>query len=172
LSQVLGGSMHVQTLLLIFWRRLSHSAGALARVLRMADSSVLEGNRWPQRGQFCGLSRPTRVDLRGGSPERLEPGCGCRSLGLSMNSYGIPALILLWFCLRRNSVCDDGSEEAERFIARNSRDAEEYFDYACRRVRRRESGRESRPAAPRMTSLGVGRGRARSRQCRDTRMAT
>jgi len=55
LSQVLGGSMHVQTLWLIFWRGLSHSAGALTRVFLMTDSSILEGKRLPHRGQSCGL---------------------------------------------------------------------------------------------------------------------
>jgi len=45
----------------------------------MADSSILDGNRWPHWGQFCGLSTPAKVDLRGGPPERLEPACGCNS---------------------------------------------------------------------------------------------
>src|SRR2546422_440659 len=34
----------------------------------MADSSILDGNRWPHWGQFCGLSTPARVDLRDGRP--------------------------------------------------------------------------------------------------------
>ncbi len=60
----------------------------------MADSSILDGNRLPHRGQFCGLSTPARVDLRGGPPERLEPTCGSNSSAPSINSYHIAALIL------------------------------------------------------------------------------
>src|SRR2546429_6799020 len=65
----------------------------------MADSSILDGNRWPHWGQFCGLSTPARVDLRGGPPERLEPACGCNSSARSINSYDISGLILPWFYL-------------------------------------------------------------------------
>src|SRR5229473_2472077 len=65
----------------------------------MADSSILDGNRWPHWGQFCGLSTPARVDLRGGPSERLEPACGCNSSARSINSYDIAGLILPWFYL-------------------------------------------------------------------------
>jgi hypothetical protein len=65
----------------------------------MADSSILDGNRWPHRGQFCGLSTPASVDLRGGPPDRLEPACGSKSSALSVNSYDIAGLILPRFCL-------------------------------------------------------------------------
>src|SRR2546429_3727596 len=70
-------------------------------VFLMADSSILDGNRWPHWGQFCGLSTPARVDLRGGSPERLEPACGCNSSARSINSYDTAGLILPWFILYR-----------------------------------------------------------------------
>ena len=67
----------------------------------MADSSILDGNRWPHWGQFCGLSTPARVDLRGGPPERLEPACGCNSSARSINSYDTAGLILPWYILYR-----------------------------------------------------------------------
>src|SRR5439155_23107931 len=74
----------------------SHSSGSLARVFLMADSSILDGNRWPHWGQFCGLSTPARVDLRGGLPDRLEPVCGCNSSVRSINSYDIAGSIVPW----------------------------------------------------------------------------
>src|SRR5205807_9831988 len=77
----------------------SHSSASLARVFLMADSSIVDGNRWPHWGQFCGLSAPARVDFRGGPPERLEPACGCNSSARSINSYDIADLILPWFYL-------------------------------------------------------------------------
>src|SRR2546427_978006 len=49
---------------------LFRSLGALARVFLMADSSILDGNRLPHRGQFCGLRTPARVVLRGGPPDK------------------------------------------------------------------------------------------------------
>jgi hypothetical protein len=97
-GEVLVGSRHVHTLRLIFLRTFLHSSGTLARIFLMADSSILDGNRLPHRGQFCGSSTPARVDLRGGPPERLELVCGCSSSGRSMNSYDIAGLILPWFC--------------------------------------------------------------------------
>lgn len=54
-SGVFVGSRHVHTLSFIFPRSFSHSSGDLARVFLMADSSTLDGKRWPHRGQFCGL---------------------------------------------------------------------------------------------------------------------
>src|ERR1700722_5400829 len=54
----------------------------------MADSSIFDGNRWPHWGQFCGLSTPTTVDLRGGLPDRLEPACGSNSSSRSINLCG------------------------------------------------------------------------------------
>ena len=67
----------------------------------MADSSILDGNRLPRRGQFCGLRTPARVVLRGGPPDRLEPACGSNSSASSKNSYDIAGLILPWFILHR-----------------------------------------------------------------------
>ena len=75
----------------------------------MADSSILDGNRWPHWGQFCGLSTPARVDLRGGPPERLEPACGCNSSARSINSYDTAGLILPWFILYRPLGLSPGS---------------------------------------------------------------
>src|SRR5260370_25578911 len=65
----------------------------------MADSSILDGNRWPHWGQFCGLSTPARVDMWGGPPERLEPAFGCNSSARSINLYDISGLIFPWFYL-------------------------------------------------------------------------
>jgi hypothetical protein len=73
----------------------------------MADSSILDGNRWPHWGQFCGLSAAARVDLRGGPPERLEPVCGCNSSARSINSYDMAGLILPCFILHRTSAYFD-----------------------------------------------------------------
>src|SRR5882762_5162232 len=92
---VLVGSRQVHTLWLIFERSFSHPSGSWARVFLIADSSILDGNRLPHRGQPCGLSTPARVDLRGGPPDRLEPGCGCNSSAPFINSCGIAGLILL-----------------------------------------------------------------------------
>ncbi len=75
----------------------------------MADSSILDGNRWPHWGQFCGLTTPARVDLRGGPPERLEPACGCNSSARSINSYDTAGLILPWFILYRALGLSPGS---------------------------------------------------------------
>jgi len=75
----------------------------------MADSSILDGNRWPHWGQFCGLTTPARVDLRGGPPERLEPACGCNSSAHSINSYDTAGLILPWFILHRALGLSPGS---------------------------------------------------------------
>jgi hypothetical protein len=93
-NQVLVGCRQIQTLRLIFLLNLSHSSGALAQVFLMADSSILDGNRLPHRGQFFGSSIAARVDLRGGPPDRFEPGCGRNSSGSSINSYDIAGLIL------------------------------------------------------------------------------
>jgi len=65
----------------------------------MADSSILDGNRWPHWGQSCGLSTPARVDLRGGPPERVEPASGCNSSARSINPYDMAGPILHWFDL-------------------------------------------------------------------------
>src|SRR5260370_37667253 len=73
----------------------------------MADSSILDGNRWPHWGQFCGLSTPARVDLRGGPPDRLEPACGCNSSARSINSYDIAGLINPAFIVHRTSAYID-----------------------------------------------------------------
>src|SRR5437867_9478573 len=70
----------------------------------MADSSILDGNRLPHRGQFCGLRTPARVVLRGGPPDRLEPACGSNSSASSKNSYDIAGLILPWFILHRDVI--------------------------------------------------------------------
>lgn len=99
-GQVLVGSRHehTQRIMLIVLRTFLHSSsGTLARIFLMADSSILDGNRLPHRGQFCGSSTPARVDLRGGPPERLELVCGCSSSGRWMNSYDIAGLILPCF---------------------------------------------------------------------------
>ena len=94
-------SKHVQTLWLIFLLSFFHSSGALARVFLMADSSILDGNRLPHRGQSCGLSTPARVDLRGGPP-RLEPAFGSSSSAHSLNSCGIARLIYACSISRRH----------------------------------------------------------------------
>ena len=106
---MLVGSKHVHTLLLISLRSLSHSSASLARVFLMADSSIFDGNRWPHWGQSCGLSTPTRIDLRGGLPDRLEPGCGCNSSARSINLCDIAGLILPCFYLPSRSRMATGA---------------------------------------------------------------
>jgi hypothetical protein len=95
LYHALVGGRHVHTLWLIFVRSFSHPSGSLARVFLIADPSILDGNRFPHWGQPSGLSTPTRVDLRGGPPDRLEPACGSNSSSPAINSYNIVGLILL-----------------------------------------------------------------------------
>jgi hypothetical protein len=92
-SQVLlVGSWHIQTSnhMPITSRTRTHlSPGCLAlsaRSFLMVDSSCLLGNCLPHRGQRCGSCTPARVDLRGGPPDRLEPGCGSNSSAPSINS--------------------------------------------------------------------------------------
>ena len=94
-SQVLlVGSTHVHTQINSNVRSVSHSSGCLTRISLKADSNGLSGNGLPHRGQRCGSCTPARVDLGGGPPDRLEPGCGSNSSAPSINSYGIVDLIL------------------------------------------------------------------------------